>query len=185
MFGLVWRSVRKVQILLKPDKNIRHYMKNYALLYCWESYKNSVGRQQSKGNKYIATLPLQHSTVIYCWRRYVAQQCKEKVLLFFFRGSTFSVCICYLSSCFTVGRWTKLQEIMIQIGKEPFWCCSPSEPQTALPVLPEHVQECNHRCVLSGPHSNLYWCDTSLHTFCLQNFLTKFSFTVSVKQFFL
>ena len=42
-----------------------------------------------------------------------------------------------------------------------------------LSVRPEHVKECYHRCVLSGPHSYFYWCDTSRHTFCVQNFYLR------------
>lgn len=42
-----------------------------------------------------------------------------------------------------------------------------------LSVCPEHVQDCYHRCLLGGPYSYFYWCDTSRHTFCVHNFYSR------------
>lgn len=154
----------KSQMWLKSDKTIGHITWKIKHIYIVQSItKYSVDWQQCKEN----TSPHCHCN-IQQFAIVDSDKCfnNEKENMVAFSRQYLQFCLSYY---FTVGLWTKLQLFMIQIGKEPFWCWSPSRASD-LSVRPEHLQECYHRCLLSGPYSNFYWCDTSRHTFCVQNF---------------
>jgi hypothetical protein len=121
-------TLTKVQMWLKSDKNMgQNTWKNKHVYIIQSITKYSVDWQQSKGN----TSPHWHCNIqefsIVDNDKWL-NDAKGKALLLF-RGRTFSVFMRYLSYYCTVGLWTKLHLLMIQIGKEPFRFWSPSELQ--------------------------------------------------------